>query len=312
MQQQGAIVYALMRLASAAPTLLLVIVLAFLMMRAAPGGPFDDERAPPPETAANIERAYDLDAPLKQQLSSYILGVLRGDLGPSYRYPDYTVSELIAGALPVSAQIGALALLVAVLLGSAFGIWAAVRHNTVTDRALTGLAMTGISVPVFVIAPLLILVFAVQLDWLPASWAGSAGVEGLLLPVAALSLPQIAYVARLMRASMIEVLSSDYIRTARAQGLSTATIVTAHALRPALLPLLSYLGPAIAAVLTGSVVVEQIFGVPGLGQLFVRAALNRDYPLVLGIVILYAVLVIALNLIVDILYGFVDPRIRRR
>ncbi len=312
MQQQGAIVYALMRLASAAPTLLLVIVLAFLMMRAAPGGPFDDQRALPTETAANIERAYDLDAPLHQQLSSYVLGLLHGDLGPSYRYPDYTVSELIADALPVSAQIGGLSLLVAVSLGSLVGIWAAVRRNTLTDRVVTALAMTGISIPVFVIAPLLVLVFAVRLDWLPASWAGSVGVERLLLPVIALSLPQIAYVARLMRVSMIEVLSSEYIRAARAQGLSTATIVRAHALRPALLPLLSYLGPAIAAVLTGSVVVEQIFGVPGLGQLFVRAALNRDYPLVLGIVILYAVLVIALNLLVDILYGFVDPRIRRR
>ena len=312
MQQQGAIVYALMRLASAVPTLLLVIVLAFLMMRAAPGGPFDYERALPAETAANIERAYDLDAPLHQQLLNYISGVLRGDFGPSYRYPDYTVSELIFSALPVSAQIGAASLLVALLLGTLAGVWVAVRRNTLTDRLVTALAMTGISIPVFVIAPLLVLVFAVQLRWLPASWAGSAGIDGLLLPVVALSLPQIAYVARLMRVSMIEVLSSDYIRAARAQGLPTATIVTAHALRPSLLPLLSYLGPAIAAVLTGSVVVEQIFGVPGLGQLFVRASLNRDYPLVLGIVILYAVLVIALNLIVDILYGFVDPRIRRR
>ncbi len=312
MQQQGAIVYALMRLASAVPTLLLVIVLAFLMMRAAPGGPFDDQRALPAETAANIERAYDLDAPLHRQLLTYIGGVVRGDLGPSYRYPDYTVSELIANALPVSAQIGAISLFVALLFGSLLGVWAAVRRNTLTDRLVSALAMTGISIPVFVIAPLLVLVFAVQLKWLPASWAGSAGLEGLLLPVVALSLPQIAYVARLMRVSMIEVLASDYIRAAHAQGLPTATIVTAHALRPALLPLLSYLGPAIAAVLTGSVVVEQIFGVPGLGQLFVRAALNRDYPLVLGIVILYALLVIGLNLIVDILYGFVDPRIRRR
>ncbi len=312
MQQQGAIVYALMRLVSAVPTLILVIVLAFLMMRAAPGGPFDDQRALPPETAANIERAYDLDAPLHQQLLSYISGVVRGDLGPSYRYPDYTVSELIASALPLSAQIGAMSLVVALLVGSLAGIWAALRRNTLTDRLVTGLAMTGISIPVFVIAPLLVLIFAVQLRWLPASWAGGTSVDRMLLPVVALSLPQIAYIARLMRVSMIEVLSSDYIRAARAQGLSTATIVRAHALRPALLPLLSYLGPAVAAVLTGSVVVEQIFGVPGLGQLFVRAALNRDYPLVLGIVILYAVLVIALNLIVDILYGFVDPRIRRR
>jgi len=312
MHQQGAIVYALMRLLSAIPTLLLVIVIAFLMMRAAPGGPFDEERALPPETAANIERAYDLDASLAAQFTSYLGGVLRGDLGPSYRYPDYSVAELIATALPASLLLGALSITLALIVGAAAGIAAAVKQGSAFDRVLSLLATTGISVPVFIVAPLLILVFGVQLGWLPASWSGSVGWRALVLPVIALALPQIAYVMRLMRASMIEVLGSDFVRTARAQGLDAYAVVRHHALRPALLPMLSYLGPSIAAVLTGSVVVEQIFGVPGLGQLFVRGALNRDYTLVLGIVILYAAMVITLNLIVDICYGYLDPRIRRR
>lgn len=312
MQQRGAAVYALMRLLSAIPTLFLVITLAFLMMHAAPGGPFDDERALPPETAANIERAYDLDAPLGVQYLNYLAGLSRGDLGPSYRYPGYRVSELIASALPLSMLLGALSLALSLSLGLPAGILAALRQNTLFDRIVTAVAMTGISIPVFVVAPVVVLVFAVRLGWLPAGFSGSNPALALILPVIALSLPQIAYLMRLMRASMIETLGSDFVRTARAQGLRTATIVRRHALRPALLPVLSYLGPAIAAVLTGSVVVEQIFGVPGLGQLFVRASLNRDYPLVLGIVILYATLVIVLNLIVDICYAKLDPRIRRR
>jgi len=312
MQQRGAIVFALMRLLSAVPTLFLVVVLAFMMMRLAPGGPFDDERALPPETAANIERAYDLDAPLAEQLVRYLGGVLRGDFGPSYRYPDYGVGELIASALPLSLLIGSVSLAVALLVGVPAGVAAALRRNTWFDRVTSGIAMTGISVPVFIVAPLLVLVFAVNLGWLPAGWSSSPGAGALVLPVLALALPQIAYVVRLVRAGMADVLGSAYIRTARAQGLATWTIVRRHALKPALLPLLSYLGPAIAAVLTGSVVVEEIFGIPGLGQLFVRAALNRDYPLVLGIVILYAALVVVLNLAVDILYGHLDPRIRNR
>ena len=312
MQDRGAVVYALMRFASAVPTLLLVVVVAFFMMRAAPGGPFDDERALPPETAANIRAAYDLDAPLLVQLGDYLGGLLRGDLGPSYHYPGYRVAELIADALPLSLLLGAASLLVALVVGIPAGIATALRRNTAFDRLVTAASLTGISVPVFVIAPLLVLVFAVQLRWLPAGWSGAESAAALLLPIVALSVPQVAYIMRLMRASMIEVLASDFVRSARAQGLDARTIVTWHALRPALMPLVSYLGPSIAAVLTGSIVVEQIFGIPGLGQLFVRAALNRDYPLVLGIVILYAALVIVLNLIVDILYGWLDPRIRNR
>lgn len=304
--------YALRRLLGAVPTLFLVIVLAFLLVHAAPGGPFDDQRVLPPEIEANIEAAYHLDEPLPMQFLRYVGGVLRGDFGPSFSYRDYTVSELIGRSFPVSLQLGALAMLLAAFVGVSTGIVAALRQNSPLDKLVMGLAMTGISIPVFVIAPLLVLLFAVKLQWLPASWTGSESASRLLLPVVSLALPQIAYVARLTRASLIDVLSSDFIRTARAQGLGTATIIRYHALKPAMLPVLSYLGPAVAAVLTGSVVVEEIFGIPGLGQLFVRGSLNRDYTLVLGVVIFYASLIVFFNLIVDLLYGVIDPRIRQR
>ncbi len=304
--------YTLRRLLGAIPTLFLVIVLAFLLVHAAPGGPFDDERALPAEIEANIAAAYHLDEPLPMQFLRYVSGVLRGDFGPSYSYRDYTVSELIGRSFPVSLQLGVLAMLLATIVGIAAGIVAALRQNSALDRIVMGIAMTGISIPVFVIAPLLVLFLAVKLQWLPASWTGSEGASRLLLPVVSLALPQIAYIARLTRASLIDVLSSDFIRTARAQGLGTAAIVRYHALKPAMLPVLSYMGPAVAAVLTGSVVVEEIFGIPGLGQLFVRGSLNRDYTLVLGVVIFYAALVVLMNLLVDLLYGAIDPRIRRR
>lgn len=304
--------FTLLRFLWAIPTLLLVIVLAFLMVHAAPGGPFDAERALPPEIEANIAAAYHLDEPLPQQFKRYLSGVLTGDFGPSYRYRDYTVAELIGNAIPVSLKLGVLAMALAVLVGIAAGTLAALRQNSIVDRLTMALAMSGISIPVFVVAPLLILFFAVQMQWLPASWSGSSSGWRFLLPVVALALPQVAYIARLTRASMIEVLGSDFIRTARAQGLRTRTIIRHHAMKPAMLPVLSYMGPAIAAILTGSVVVEEIFGIPGVGQFFVRGALNRDYTLVLGIVIFYATLVIALNFIVDVLYGFLDPRIRHR
>jgi len=304
--------YTLRRLLGAIPTLFLVIVLAFLLVHAAPGGPFDDERALPAEIEANIAAAYHLDEPLPLQFLRYLGGVVRGDFGPSYSYRDYTVSKLIGRSFPVSLQLGVLAMLLAAVTGVSLGVVAALRQNTALDKIVMGVAMTGISIPVFVIAPLLVLLLAVQLQWLPASWTGSESSSRLLLPVISLALPQIAYIARLTRASLIEVLSSDFIRTARAQGLGTAAIVRYHALKPAMLPVLSYMGPAVAAVLTGSVVVEEIFGIPGLGQLFVRGSLNRDYTLVLGVVIFYAALIVLLNLIVDLLYGAIDPRIRRR
>ena len=304
--------YTLRRLLGAIPTLFLVIVLAFLLVHAAPGGPFDDERALPAEIEANIAAAYHLDEPLPMQFVRYLGGLVQGDFGPSYSYRDYTVSELIGRSVPVSLQLGILAMLLATVTGVSLGIVAALNRNSAVDKIVMGFAMTGISIPVFVIAPLLVLFLAVKLQWLPASWTGSEGWSRLLLPVLSLALPQVAYIARLTRASLIEVLSSDFIRTARAQGLGTAAIVRYHALKPAMLPVLSFMGPAVAAVLTGSVVVEEIFGIPGLGQLFVRGSLNRDYTLVLGVVIFYATLIILLNLVVDLLYGAIDPRIRRR
>ena len=302
--------YTLLRLLGAIPTLLLVIVLAFLMVHAAPGGPFDDERVLPADVEANIVKAYHLDESLPKQFARYMSGLLRGDLGPSYRYRDYTVSELIRSGFPLSLQLGAMAITLALLVGVSAGTAAALRQDSLLDRVVMSFAMTGISIPVFVVAPVLVLLLAVKVHWLPAGWSGSAGAAKFVLPVFTLALPQIAYIARLTRASMIDVLGRDFIRTARAQGLSTSTLVRVHALKPAMLPVLSYMGPAIAAILTGSVVVEEVFGIPGLGQFFVRGALNRDYTLVLGIVIFYATLIVFLNLLVDILYGVIDPRVR--
>ena len=304
--------YTLLRLLGAIPTLLLVIALAFLMVHAAPGGPFDDERVLPADVEANIARAYHLDEPLPKQFVRYLSGLLQGDLGPSYRYRDHTVSELIGNSFPLSLQLGALAMALAIVVGVSAGTVAALRQDTYLDRLVMACSMTGISVPVFVIAPVLVLLFAVKLQWLPAGWSSATGGARLLLPVITLALPQIAYIARLTRASMIDVLGRDFIRTARAQGLGTMAVVRLHALKPAMLPVLSYMGPAVAAILTGSVVVEEIFGIPGLGQFFVRGALNRDYTLVLGIVVFYATLIVFLNLVVDILYGVIDPRVRYR
>ena len=282
------------------------------MVHAAPGGPFDDERVLPADVEANIAAAYHLDEPLPRQFLRYLSGLVQGDLGPSYRYRDYTVGELINTAFPYSLKLGAMAMALALAIGVSAGTIAALRQGTVLDKVVMGFSMTGISIPVFVIAPILVLVFAVKLHWLPAGWSSASGASRYLLPVITLALPQIAYIARLTRASMIDVLGRDFIRTARAQGLGTMAVVRVHALKPAMLPVLSYMGPAIAAILTGSVVVEEIFGIPGLGQFFVRGALNRDYTLVLGIVVFYASLIVSLNLVVDILYGAIDPRVRYR
>ncbi len=300
------------RLLAAIPTLFVVIAVAFLLVRLTPGGPFDRERQVTPEVEAALMEAYDLDDPLIVQFFDYVGGLLQGDFGPSFRFSDRMVGELIAETLPFSLAVGVPAILFALLIGVAAGSWAALKQNSLVDRAVMALAMTGISIPIFVIAPLLVLAFALRLDWLPAAWNASGGIAWLVLPVIALALPQIAYIARLTRASMIDVMASGFVRTARAQGLSTSEIVRYHALRPAMLPVLSYLGPAIAAVLTGSIVIEKVFNIPGLGQLFVTGAFARDYTLVLGVVTFYAALVMALNLIVDVLYGFLDPRIRHR
>lgn len=304
--------YTLLRLLGAIPTLFAVVAIAFMLVHAAPGGPFDAERVLPPEIAEAIEKAYRLDEPLPQQFMRYVGGVVRGDFGPSYRYRDRSVSELIGSGLPISLMLGGLSMLLALSIGVTMGTVAALRQGTLMDRTVMAFAMTGISIPVFVVAPLLVLLLAVKLHWLPAGWSGSHDVSRLVLPVITLALPQIAYIARLTRAGMVDVLQRDFIRTARAQGLDTLTIIRVHALKPALLPVLSYLGPAVAAILTGSVVVEEIFGIPGLGQSFVQSALNRDYTVVLGIVILYAVFIIVFNFVVDVLYGVIDPRVRQR
>jgi oligopeptide transport system permease protein len=303
--------FALRRLLEAVPTLLVLVAVTFFMVRAAPGGPFDSERPLPPEVEANLRQAYHLDEPVWQQFGRYLFNLARGDFGPSFQYRDRTVTELIAAGFPVSLRIGALAMALALVVGVAAGTWAALRQNRFADHATMTLAMTGISVPNFVVAPLLVLVFAVALKWLPAGGLGQGSLRHLVLPVLTLALTQVAYVARLTRGSMIEVLRSPFIRTARAQGLPTATVILRHALKPALIPVISYLGPAVAAVITGSVVVEQIFGLPGLGRYFVNGALNRDYTLVLGIVVFYGALIILCNFLVDLLYGWLDPRARQ-
>jgi len=304
--------YTLLRVLGAIPTLLLVIALTFLMVHAAPGGPFDDERVLSADVEQNIKQAYHLDEPLPKQFARYLSGLLQGDLGPSYRLRDYTVNELIGLTFPLSLSLGALAMALALSVGVAAGTIAALREGSYLDRWIMAFSMTGISIPVFVVAPILVLLFAVKLQWLPVGWSSTTGYSRLLLPVITLALPQIAYIARLTRASMIEVLARDFVRTARAQGLGMFTVIRLHALKPALLPVLSYMGPAIAAILTGSVVVEEIFDIPGLGQAFIRGALNRDYTLVLGIVVFYATLIVSLNLVVDVLYGAIDPRVRYR
>ncbi len=302
--------YVVRRLLGAIPTMFLILTLAFFMIRLAPGGPFDKERALPPEIEANLLRAYNLDQPLPVQYAKYLGDVLRGDFGPSFKYKDFTVNELIWGGFPVSLQVGGIAILIAALIGTTLGAIAALRQNSGVDYGVMGLAMTGITVPNFVVAPLLTLVFGVHLGLLPVGGYGNGSWQNLLLPVVALALPQVAYIARLTRASMIETLRSNFVRTARAKGLPEGTMLRRHALKGALLPVVSYLGPATAGVITGSVVIEQIFGIPGIGRYFVQGALNRDYTLVMGVVVFYGALIILFNLLVDLLYGALDPRVR--
>ncbi|SFF58464.1 oligopeptide transport system permease protein [Fontimonas thermophila] len=303
------IYFVVRRLAAAVVTLLVLLTLALFLMRAAPGGPLDRERSLPPGIEAALVAQYRLDAPLWQQYLDYLGAVLRGDLGPSFQYEGYRVSELIAAGLPVSLLLGALALVCSLLVGGCAGIIAAVRRGGVLDRIVSVTVLAGMSVPGFVVAPLLILLFALTLDVLPAGgWSGDA--RELVLPVITLALPQLAVVARLLRAELIEVLDSPHVLAARGRGLPQWRVLLYHALPPALIPVISYLGPAAAGLVTGSVVVEQIFGIPGIGRYFVQGALNRDYTLVLGVVLLYGVLIVSSNLIVDALYGVLDPRVR--
>ena len=302
--------YALGRLLGIVPTLLVIVTAAFFVMRLAPGGPFDEEQAIPPEIEANLQAAYGLDQPVFVQYGRYLQALAHGDLGPSFKYKDYRVSELIARGLPVTLTIGSLALLLALALGVPLGMSAALRHDRALDHAVMTLALAGIAVPGFVLAPVLALFFGVRLSWLPVAGWEPGSVRHLILPVITLALPFVAYIARLTRASLLEVLQAPYLRAARAKGLARSALLRRHALKPMLLPVVSFLGPAAAALLTGSLVVEQVFGLPGVGRYFVQGAINRDYTLVMGMVIFYAALILLLNLVVDLLYGWLDPRIR--
>ncbi len=309
MRQEGVLRHAAIRLLGLVPTLLVLITIAFFLIRMAPGGPFDGEKVLPPEIRANLDANYHLDEPLLQQYFRYLGQIISGDFGPSFQYKDWTVNELIARGFPVSATIGGLAMLIAFVLGTLIGTLAALRQNTAVDYSVMGVAMLGISIPNFVVAPLLILGVAVYAGWLPAGgWDWSW--QRMVLPVVTLALPAIAYVARLTRGSMIEVLHSNYIRTARAKGLPERLVIFRHALKPAILPVISYMGPATAAMITGSVVIERIYSIPGLGSYFVQGALNRDYTLVMGVVVFYGVVIVVLNFIVDLLYAWLNPRIR--
>jgi oligopeptide transport system permease protein len=304
--------YLVRRLMISVPTLLIIVTIAFFMMRVAPGGPFDQERALPPEIERNMLAAYNLNAPLIVQYWDYLKGVIHGDFGPSFKYRDFTVAELLWSGFPASLRVGGIAIALAVVIGITLGTIAALRQNSGIDYAVMATAMTGITIPNFVMAPLLTLVLGVYLGWLPVAGWGGGAPRFLILPVIALALPQIAYIARLTRGSMIETLNANFVRTARAKGLREQIVVVRHTLRGALLPVISYLGPATAQIMTGSVVIETIFGIPGIGRYFVQGALNRDYTLVMGTVIVYGVLIILLNLVVDLLYGLLDPKVKQR
>ena len=299
------------RLVSLIPTLFLIVTFSFFIMKAAPGGPFSAERSVPPEVLANINKVYHLDEPLVKQYVLYLGDILQGKLGPSFRYKDYTVNELIGNTLPNSLILGITALCGALFFGLLVGLISAVKRNSFADYAAMSVAVIGISIPLFVIGPILMFIFAVKLKWLPTSgWiTGRQGLKTLVMPALALSLPYFAYIARLSRASILEVLRSDYIRTAYAKGLSYPAVLFKHALKGAMLPVISYLGPAFAGIITGSVVIEKIFLVPGLGTFFVQSALNRDYTLIMGTVVMYSIILIMMNFFVDILYAVIDPRI---
>ena len=302
--------YIFRRLAGLLPTLIIIITVSFLILRLAPGGPFDQEQTLTPAVRANLERLYGLDRPLAVQYLRYVGALLHGDFGPSLRQRDFSVSELIGQGLPLSLALGLTAIVVAVLLGIPAGIAAALWRNGAADLSVSALAALCIALPSFVTGPLLALVFGLRLHWLSvAGWQDDAP-RYLVLSVLTLALPVAAYVARLMRASLLEVLSAPYVRSARARGLGGARVVWRHALRPALLPVVSYLGPAVAFVVTGSLVVETVFGLPGTGRFLVQGAIDRDYPLVMGMIVVYGALTLLCNLLADLLYGWLDPRVR--
>ena len=290
-------------------TLAALATLTFVVMRLAPGGPFSRNRKISPEVQANIEAAFHLDEPIYQQFARYIWGILRGDLGPSTRFRDYSVNDLIAAGLPTSLTIGFWAILVAALVGIALGLAGALRRNGWTDYAAGTIGVIGIAIPIFIIGPLMQAYFSVYLGWLPVGgW--NDGWRSLILPVLVLALPNIAYISRLTRSSTIEVLRENHVRTARAKGIGPGRVLLGHAMTGALLPVIAYLGPACAALITGSILIETVFALPGIGRFFVDAALNRDYPLVMGITLVYGGFMIVFNILTDLVRGWLDPRIR--
>lgn len=301
--------FILKRLLQAMPVILVVVTATFFMVRAAPGGPFDEERSVPPEVLSSLNARYNLDAPLWKQYTDYLGNLLRGDFGPSFRFPGRTVNEVIANGFPITFELSLYAILFALFVGLVAGVVASLRANTLQDYVPMSVAMAGICLPSFVLGPLLILCFGIWLEWVPVSgWGYTPGDK--ILPAITLGSTYAAYIARISRGGMLEVLSQDYIRTARAKGLSTFRIVTVHALRGALTPVASFLGPAIAGLLAGSFVVETIFQIPGLGRFYVEAAFNRDYTMILGCTIFFAVLIIVCNLLADILLVWLNPRLR--
>ncbi len=307
-------IYALKRLAIGIPTLWIIITVCFFIMRLTPGGPFDFDAPIPAEVMENLRARYHLNDPLWQQYTTYLLNLLRGDFGPSFRYSDFTVTELVGQGFTVSAQNGLSALILAVVVGVPMGVFAALSQNSARDYAVSAAAMTGIVIPNFVMGHVLILIFGIWLKdtilGLPAGGWGAGALSNRILPVVVLALPFVAYIARIARGSMIEAMRTNYVRTARAKGLPFRQVVMRHALKTAMIPVITYLGPATAFVLTGSMVVETIFQIPGIGRYFVQGALNRDYTLVMGVTILSAGLIIAMNILVDVLYTILDPKIR--
>ena len=296
------------RLLQAIPTLWVVATATFILLRLAPGGPFDDEKPLPPEVKSMIEAHYGLDQPILIQYLQFFGNLLKGDLGPSYKYPGWDVDEIICQSFPVSLELGLWALLVALLVGIPIGTYAAIRHRSATETSLMGLAMIGICLPSFVVGPILLLVFSLSLGWFnPLGWSYPSD---RVLPAITLGLLYAAYIARLARSGMLDIMRNDFIRTARAKGLTERLVIVRHALRMALYPVVAYMGPAAAGLISGSFVVETIFFIPGMGPFFVNAALNRDYTMVMGTVLFYATLIIVFNLIVDILQMWMNPRAR--
>lgn len=297
------------RLLQAVPVILVVITATFFLVRMAPGGPFDSEKAVIPEVKAALEAQYRLDQPLASQYFAYLGDLASGDFGPSFKYPGRSVNELIAAGLPVTAELGFYALLVATFIGGLTGVLASLKPNTAQDYVPMALAMLGICMPTFLLGPLLVLLFGIRLEWLPVSgWGDLPGDK--ILPSLTLGVAYAAYIARLSRAGMLEVLSQDYIRTARAKGLPEWQVVTRHALRGGLLPVVTFLGPAFAGLLAGSFVVESIFQIPGLGRFYVQAAFNRDYTMILGTTVFLSTLIVLFNLLSDVLAAWLNPRLR--